>query len=47
LTIIVYGIVLRVREAAYPPPKGSRHGEEYQEIPACAKCKSGNITRLE
>jgi len=36
-----------VGEAAYPPPKGSRLGNEFQSIPACAKCRSGNIRRLE
>lgn len=35
-----------VGEAGYPPPKASRRGDEYQMIPACAKCRSGNIVRL-
>jgi len=36
-----------VGESAFPPPKGSKYGEESQSIPACAKCKGVNITRLE
>jgi len=36
-----------VGEAVFPPPKGTKYGEEAQSVPACAKCKSGNITRLE
>ena len=35
-----------VGEAVIPPPKGSRLGEKSQKIPACAKCRSGNIIRL-
>jgi len=35
-----------VGESAIFPPKISRDGIESQAIPACAKCRSGNITRV-
>ena len=36
-----------IGEAIIPPPKGSKGGEESQSIPACAKCLSGNLIRLD